>query len=205
VLFDLYNSESGNKEKAANSSQRRTVIREAIMNDSRPDPAQLQTRFHMLDLLAGVILPACVTSAWPVERPEQRLAVFFPALGLGICSAWWTATLIHTLKIRGGLWRTGLHIYAYTALISFSVFLISGFQLLANENWLGIPRGHWIGFITNLLTAPFAISVFYFESVRRKVEKTFIDEAHGGPPLDANAQAAGRSLKQLLQAKKQDT
>lgn len=83
------------------------------MNDSKPDPAQLQTRFHMLDLMAGVILPACVTSAWPVENPEQRLAVFFPALGLGICSAWWTATLIHTLKIRRWIMAHG---FAYLRL-----------------------------------------------------------------------------------------
>ena len=174
------------------------------MDEGRENPAHLQTRFNILDLLAAVILPACVTSAWPVEHPEQRLAVFFPALSMGICSAWWTATLIHTLKIRGGGRRIAMHVYAFTALLSFSTFLVSGIQLFFNENWLGIPRGHWIALVAAILTAPMAISVFYLESVRRKVEKTFIDDAHGAPPLDASAQSASRNLKQLLQAKKQD-
>jgi hypothetical protein len=170
----------------------------------RPNAANLQSRFNILDMLAVVFIPALMASLWPVQKPEERLVVFFPALGLAVASAWWTTTLIHTFKIKGTWKRLGLHLYAFLAFVAFLIFIPTSVSALFVA--FADPSDRYFAYV--LLAAvgcaiPTA-SILYLENIRQKVEKRFIDEAHGAAPFDAAATAAQNNLKQLLQTKKQD-
>ena len=167
----------------------------------RPNPEYLQNRFNILDMLAVVFIPALIASLWPVEDREQRLSVFFPALALAGASGWWTSTLIHTFKIKGAWKRLGIHVYAF---LSFAAFLtlvlgsIIAFILAFDHKQRG-SLGITLGLIA--LCAIPTVSILYLERIRQRVEKSFIDEAHGAPPIDAAAKAAQDNLKQLRDAK----
>ena len=172
------------------------------MEQPRPNPENLQSRYNILDILLAIMMPAFVASIWTVEKPEHRLIVFFPALALAGCSAWWSATLVHTFKIRKLGKRLATHVHAYLSFSAIVILIIAHYWLAEISTFPVAVR--WGMYIFLMLSVPLIISIFVVEFARRKVEKSSIDESLGAAPIESTAATARTNLKQLIEAKKQE-
>jgi membrane-associated HD superfamily phosphohydrolase len=143
---------------------------------SKKEPLDwLSKRLQIMDVLAGIFIPATIASLWPGLNPPLRASVFGVLVLLSLASAWWGASIAYAHKVKSPIRRILIHLYSFLCFSSFLIFVPCGIALLAMMAYalsgqMSAARLLDGGFMimTGLFTGVLTLSMFPVERERQK-------------------------------------